>query len=345
MQDIDSTKTLKVVRTFNGIIHYVNKDTIIASKRNKLFISCDNGEHFSFLFKVPFSLREHLLSYLMPLRRLFRLGIKHVNLINSENIIIVANKKIYYCNLSTKKCVSNNIVGSNPLNICVSNKKEIYYGEYRGNQERSNIHIFKSSDLNKSWKIVWTFQNVRHIHGVFQDPYTNAFWVTTGDADNESGIWVSYDEFKSIKKIYGNSQQVRAINLVFTKDLIYFGSDTPSEKNHIYCFSRDNFELENLIEVDNSVFFGCKSGENIFFSTAVEPSEVNKSQKASLWACTDKKNFRCVFSYKKDIFPKKLFQYGQIILPLGEGREGYLWYTPMNTKYNQISVLCKVVCT
>lgn len=142
---------------------------------------------------------------------------------------------------------------------------EVYYGEYRSNSEREPVHIWSLEKDGRKWKSVWHFENIRHVHGVFHDPYTDSIWVTTGDMDQEAGIWRTDDRFISLCRVVGGSQQLRAVQLLFNKDYVYFGSDTPDEKNFIYRMDREGKNLENLTPVGSSVFYGCKVGKKLFF--------------------------------------------------------------------------------
>ncbi|MDN5849337.1 MAG: hypothetical protein L0H63_06800, partial [Nitrococcus sp.] len=87
--------------------------------------------------------------------------------------------------------------------------------------------------------------------------------------------------------------------------------------------------------VGGPVFYGCKVGQHLFFSTVVEQSAVNRSRWAEVWGSAQGGSWRLVRRYRKDLWPLKYFQYGQVLFPSGPGDDKHLWCTPMATKQDQ----------
>ena len=208
----------------------------------------------------------------------------------------------------------------------------MYYGEYRSNPERIPVSIFGSFDRGTNWQPVYSFSDVRHIHGVFYDEYEGCLWVTTGDEDQESAIWKSRNHFQTLEPILRGGQHARAVQLVFSERYVYFGSDTPLELNYIYRLDRRSGQAQRIKEVHGSVFWGCRAAGWVFFSTVVEPSECNQGRQAELWGSPDGLDWRSVASFRKDFWPMRYFQYGQIHLPQGSNQTGRLWFTPFATE-------------
>lgn len=268
--------------------------------------------------------------------RLLRKGIHQVVGISKSKAVIMMDQYIVVINERAKDV---NILhrrgrGSRPLNCCLTNDHHVYWGEYFGNENRKQVRIFRLGLDETSCDVAYRFPpgSIRHVHGVFYDQYEQKIWVTTGDNDNESGIWVTHDRFRTLEMILGGRQQLRTIQLLFKEDYVYFGSDTPLERNFIYRLERVSGRVEKLQEVGNSVFWGCKVGDYLFFSTAVEPSKVNKCRDSCIWGSKDGENWQCIARFRKDIWPMKLFQYGQIFFPSGENNTDYLWFTPFATE-------------
>jgi len=322
---------------FNGRIHSVGKNYIYAAKGFKVYRSKDFGNTWKLFFSLPVSPSEKILGSNKILRRLLRTGIHHINCINNDRIILCLKHKIFQYSIAKNQFIFSKPImsGSRPLFLCHDNNGTAYFGQYCNNPQRTPVHIFANTRFGEDWKIVHTFSSIRHIHGVFYDPYENAIWATTGDRDMESAIWRTKDHFQSIEKIVSGSQQTRALQLLFTSKYVYFGSDTPLEKNYIYRLDRTTYQIEKLHPVNGSIFWGCKVNENLFFSTAVEPSKINKCNKAQLWASPNGKIWQCISQFQKDKLPPKLFQYGQILFPTGENNSKYLWFTPFATTYDQ----------
>lgn len=317
-----------------AILHYIDPDIMITSKGAEVRIGHNKRKRRDIIFVLPLAPKLRLRALEEFSRRLFRCNIHHAIRINENIIVLIGFGMIYTYDLKVNRLNQDvmPVYGKRPLNLCADNDSWLYYGEYRGNQERSPIHIYACDNEGRQWASVWKFNGIRHVHGVFHDPYDNRIWVTTGDTDEESGIWMTDDRFKTLDKVLGGSQQMRAVQLLFTESHVYFGSDTPLEKNHIYRMDKKTCEVQRLQEVESSVFWGCKVGENLFFSTAVEPSKVNKCKDACIWGSKDGETWKCIARFRKDIWPMKLFQYGQIFFPAGENNTEYLWFTPFATE-------------
>jgi len=307
---------------------------LFASNGSILYVSVDEGLTWKEILDLPISLKSRLQAQTHLSSRLFREEVYHLIPMDDNILIAFAFHNIYVCNYRDGSVISKPVAicGSAPLSVCVTPSQGLYYGEYGRNQSRKPMHIYNSEDQGRSWVQVYRMDGVRHIHGIFHDPFTNALWITTGDTNNESGIWVTNDNFKTIKRVLGGSQQTRAITLLFTNKYVYFGSDTPFEINYIYRFERFSGRIELLQRVEGSVFWGSKVCSALFFSTVVEPSTINNSLYAYLWGSLNGDEWKCITKYRKDIWPMKLFQYGQILFPFGDNTTNKLFYTPFATE-------------
>ncbi len=279
-------------------------------------------------------------------RRLVRGGIRHAVCGGSpeaRTIIAVAAKRFYRMDGTvfghTGRAAPDEsvvpgafAVGSNPLcTPAVVPAATIYYGEYRANPERSPVHVWRSDDHAATFHPAWTFADVRHVHGVFADPFDPAaLWVTTGDDDSESAIWCTTDAFRTLEPMVRGGQQARAVDLIFTTDAVYFGSDTPREQNWWYRMDRRTGRVERQIPVGGSVFWARTTPDGWrVFSTVVEKSAVNKSRYAELWAAPPGNDeWRRILALKKDPFHDKYFDHGQIRFAAGPGAPGIVWITP-----------------
>lgn len=273
-------------------------------------------------------------------RRLLRTNVKHCLRISEKLFLIFAGKHIFHFSIDTESVFPvSKINGSRPLRVCVT-KNAIYYGEYKSNPERGPIHVWGSSDLGRTWQVVHQFENIRHVHGVFKDPFEECFWVTTGDDDHEAAIWRFDGDWKNGKRMLHGSQQTRVIDLLFTKSELFFGSDAPHEENWIYKWTRGEESPIAVQQVDGTVFHAATSGNSIYCTTCVEPSYTNVHRSSQLWSCSDRSNWKLEASLQKDWWSMKYFEYGQTILPAGPGTsKDDLWITPYATRHDQHSLL------
>lgn len=329
----------QAVVAYPGSVHFVDGETVYASRGNAIFRSQDGGKRWTELLRLPLSWYEYLQSATRLSRRLFRSGIHHLVPGHDGSLVIVGFGKIFVYNTGRGQLHANpsTIQGSRPLALCDAGRGRWYYGEYRGTWGRGSVHVWGSYDGGRYWEPVFRFDSVGHIHGVYQDPFTGASWVTTGDEDAESGIFVTEDDFKTVEQVVSGSQQFRAIRLLFTQNHVYFGSDTLHEKNHIYRIIRRTGQIETLQRVEGSVFHGGYAGSRLFFSTACEPSIVNTTRLAMVWMSEGGEDWRVVASFQKDPWHPKLFQYGQVFFPAGPGVSDHIWLTPFATVHDQTS--------
>ena len=321
---------MRINSLISGRVLEVRVNHLLLARGAYLLKVVQEGTRCELWHKLPVSWWVGLAMRIPMVARAFRLGVHHVAR-TRDKIIIVANRASYLIEEGGVTFLGR-LHGSRPMALCAAEGKS-FYGEYRSNPERSAVHVFELDFENKVWVPAWRFQGVRHVHGVFYDPYMKAFWVTTGDSDDESAIWRTDDQFSSLTKVAGGSQQFRAVQLLFTEGHIYFGSDAPEESNHIYRMDRDGSKLERLCSVGGSVFYGYKIGSHLFFSTAVEPSGVNIGREAEVWHSVDGANWKRLLSFSKDRLSMKYFQYGQVLFPqVSECDGNNLYCTPFAVK-------------
>lgn len=314
-------------------VHCRYGEILLGSRGSTLYFSDDHGGSWLPLLKLPVSAMTRLQAMTHISRRFFRQDVYHLIPFDQNILIAFAFRAVYVCDFHSGAILSEPapIRGSRPAAVCLAPDGVLYYGEYRDNPGRTPVHIFGSVDQGRSWNTVYCIENVRHVHGVYYDSYEDVFWVTTGDTNAESAIWVSDDRFRSLRKVLFGSQQTRAIRLVFTPEHIYFGSDAPDARNFLYRLHRSSYHLEQLVEVGGSVFHGCKTASGIFFSTACEPSSVNDERQTVVWYSADGESWRPIRSFKKDLLPMKLFQYGQVFFTEGMEHAPGVWLTPYST--------------
>ena len=296
-----------------------------------IFESTDGGLSWKFLMRVEMGgFTRLVINYLPLLSRLLRLGI-HQAASSGDILWIVCNRSILLYEKSNL-CARFPLQGSRPLSVCARGTK-LFYGEYVSNPERRAIRLIELDARTRLEKVKWKFTNIRHVHGVFYDNHTSSYWITTGDSNEEAAIWRSTDNLVSVHKVYSDGQRSRAINLIFTESWVYFGTDTPEQYNYICRLSRSNYRVEELQEVSGSVFHATYLNGLMFFSTAVEPSVINKSKYCEVWGSANGTNWSLVQMQKKDCAPVKLFQYPQIGFPNFNfvNDHDYLWLSFFST--------------
>jgi len=214
--------------------------------------------------------------------------------------------------------------GTRPLHIVATPAGHLYFGEYFDNAERDEVHIYGSTDHGKSWQVAYTFPQkaIRHIHNIAYDAWENCLWILTGDYGDECRILRASCDLRTMDVALSGDQQARAVAVVPVLDGLYFSSDTPLEKNHIYHLDRSG-KLSAWCDLESSSIYGCRVAGSVFFTTMAEPSTVNETQSVYLYAGTAGQ-WHSLVRWKKDRWPMRFFQYGNAFLPDGNNTTPYL---------------------
>lgn len=339
-------------RELKGLILYHEGDRLLFSRGYKLYESRDGGATETLLARLPRATWRERLAIGTLGRRFFRAYIRHA-LPWGEQIVALAGRRFYRITPAGSSGPRRRrraiveagafAVGSQPFHLAVT-PLGLYYGEYRSNLERSPVGLYRSEDGGLSFTKVLELEGVRHIHGVFTDPlHQGSLLLATGDDDDESAIWHYWESDGSLERIAGGSQQYRAVTVVPSGQFLYYGSDTPRERNHLYRLDRKSGAAQELAEVGGSVFWGTGTPDGtIAFSTVVEPSEVNTTEFAELWTGSSANAFSLGREEREDRLHPNLFQYAQIRFPAGPGAPGLLWITPFACPGHERSVLLEI---
>ena len=209
--------------------------------------------------------------------------------------------------------------GTRPLHITAVPGGAVYWGEYFDNPQRQEVHIYGSTDGGRTWNVAYTFPKgaIRHVHNIIHDPWGDCLWVLTGDYGDECRVLRAARDFSRIETVLQGNQQARAVALVTTEAALYFSSDTPLEQNYIYRLDRAG-SLTRLAAIGSSSIYGCRAGDHVFFSTMVEPSEVNQDSQVRIYGARNGQDWSPLLAWRKDPWPMRLFQYGNAFLPDGE---------------------------
>ncbi|MEX0771805.1 MAG: hypothetical protein WD038_01485 [Balneolales bacterium] len=315
-----------------GYVHYVDGQFMIRSYKGYLYQSTDHGETWELIIDLSTLFSDQLKLFCRLTRRLFRTHIYHVIPVDDVWIVFGLGK-IFTVSLSRREVIAvNPIQGSRPLLIC-DHHRSVYYGEYIRNPERRKISIFKSNNKHTSFSTIYSFNSIRHVHGVFHDPYSGNLFATTGDKDKECHI--GFFKNGNFNPIISGSQQTRCVQPLFSQNHIHFATDAPDEKNSIYCYERSSNKITLLQHTGGPVFYSCQAGGLSFFATVCEPSDINKVHEVELWASADGNTWKCILTLKKDRWSLKYFGYGLISFPAGPGSDEYLWLNPMAITHDQ----------
>lgn len=233
--------------------------------------------------------------------------------------------------------------GTRPLHIISIPNGTVFWGEYFDNPSRDEVHIYASTDEGSTWGVAYTFPKgaIRHVHNIVHDPWENCLWVLTGDYGEECRILRASYDFRQVDAIVKGNQQARAVACVPAESGLYFSSDTPMEANAIYHLDRQRKDrpgkLSQLSSLTSSSIYGCRVGQDIFFSTMVEPSSENSDRYVRIFGARDGRDWQSLLAWKKDRWPMRFFQYGNAFLPDGLNSTPYLALTTIAVESEDVT--------
>jgi len=264
--------------------------------------------------------------------RLFRDGFHAIAVLPNGGIVAAVPGSILTLNPNTNEFRRAHVItrGTRPLHITTVPGGAIFWGEYFDNPSRDEVHIYGSTDAGSTWDVAYTFPKgaIRHVHNIVHDSFANCLWILTGDIGAECRILRATCDLKKVETVLEGRQQARAVAAIPAEDGLYFSSDTPLEPNFIYRLDRAG-TLSHLAAISSSSIYGCRVGAQLFFSTMVEPSEVNRDRAVHVYAAGLHRpdHWQTLLSWQKDRWPMSFFQYGNASLPDGINATQYLAVT------------------
>ena len=194
------------------------------------------------------------------------------------------------------------------------------FGEYGSNNDRSPVPLWMTRDDGRSWHIEKYLNSIRHVHGVYGDPFSSSVWLTTGDKDGECHL-IEFRNGETGKFIFhGNGTQLcRPVGLYFSKTFLSWGMDSEISKCQIVTLDRVTGELGRHSFLPGPCWYIKKFLDNsCVFQTSVEVGIGSTSNHSHIFFSQDGVTLYDVAKFKKDFWPKKLFKFGVIGFASGD---------------------------
>lgn len=177
----------------------------------------------------------------------------------------------------------SNVFGNRIRGICecdIEGNTVLIYTEYNVNNSRTPgstndmIRILNSTDMGLTWNVTATFNtdgsntNIRHFHGVVQNPDDKRIFIMTGDGDSQSAIY-SWDgvtpwvdnispidlvQSSGLKNIAGR-QRFRCLDIIFDNGICYWMSDSETSvplHGHEYGAWKCTYDLEDVTKISSA---------------------------------------------------------------------------------------------
>ena len=326
----------------NGGVLYLSKGFAVYSSVNSMHSLKHEGQ-------VEMPLWKSFLSYFGLLSRLLRLGIHNIICTLDGSVIVFAEGTVYRKGIGEKKFqkVFDIPFGKRPLRkaVCCLGNGRILFGEYWNNPNRDPVRIFVSKDDGVHWDVLYTFpkESIRHIHCLVEDPYTRNLWIATGDRDDECYIGFSKDNATTFEFILHGQQMYRTLDFIFTEDNIFYGTDVPDGQNAIFAIDRSHYTVKRIEDITGPAYYATVTKHGVkIIATTVEGGKGEFDRYARLYGSVDGWKWYELSRWKKDIFPTKLFGYGQIFFPTGTPSEYVIFSIEGLGSVHPVTVLAKI---
>lgn len=263
--------------------------------------------------------------------RLFRYYVAALGILSDGSRIAIARDGVFRAKSNEIRMSRSFEItrGSRPLNIAVDDRDRILFGEYGDLPKGHEKFIYASDDGGASFHVVHSFtsDDVRHVHNIIWDRFDGGYWVMVGDFDKQPGIGKLSIDFKNLDWLRRGDQEVRAVGVIVEKDCLYYGTDSELCQNYIIRMDKKTGQITRLRAVEGSSLYAARFGDVRVISTCVEPSRVNHSRQAVIYASTDGDNWEAIRSYNKDLLDARLFQFGTIVLPHSDYHESLCMFS------------------
>lgn len=336
----------------NLIVHCVTPQGYLCSRDHSVFLLQNQSKRLQQCFTLPAKnngllaslkyrlARSRLRQWLKP-----QLGIEHLLATGRQDIVIVYDQIYIHSAHSgdTSVCQLQGLTSfAGPLRGGMAlhpGSDMVYFGEYLNNHQ-SDIRVLRIDSQQNVASVCWAFprSDIKHIHAISYDPYRNRLWITTGDADRESALYYTDDEFQSVHKFAGGDQSWRAISLLFFPDAIEWGMDAGKDApasaiNHIYRYEFASQQRVQVATIGNPAYAAVQCADGgAFMATTYEPGRLQDTpEQAALWYRSPDGRWQQVLAldYRDSQMPT-VSRYGMLYLPAGTVPAKQLLFTTLN---------------
>jgi hypothetical protein len=302
----------------------------ILSKRNQLFHSRSLRLPFTELVEFPTPRWKREVARIRLAQRLFRFMFYNVLKLPDDSLFLTFGKDVgFYAN-----GMFHPVEGlGRPFRVlraacALDDEGRVTFGEYLPNAQRGPVEVYQFTPGDRRAKVVHRFPagSVRHVHGIYHDPYSRRHWCVTGDRKSECRVIATPDNFRTLQTVGEGDESWRCVSLQFTRDAVYYGMDAEFEQNYLYRLDRQTGGRETLTALEGPVYYSYAAGEHLFFAVSAELCPSQQGRSASLWHVDPQGHCARLFEMEKDDFPLRFFMPGTMHFPLGPGLSDQLFF-------------------
>jgi hypothetical protein len=265
----------------------VHENVIYALEDHYLYVSTDSGASYERRGKLPkvdadpFESAKDFVARLPPVRGIRRYrGPPAVSVLESGTILVYYDR-IYRSEdggwtfdavPGTEGFRSRGMPSSRGR--AVGPGDTVYFGEYITHDRPHEVHIIRGVDDGRQWNVAYTFPSgqVFHVHGVHYDQHRDRYWVMTGDIEDEAALWYTDDGFRSLHQAGCCSQAWRIVDLVTTREALYWASDDDRDDPGIFRYFVESDSLQRVADLRHPSYNAALLEDGrIVITTTYEP--------------------------------------------------------------------------
>ena len=315
-------------------IEWLAPGRVLVSKRNVLYQSEVIGGNLRRIGAVPLPVWHLLGNRVRLVQRAFRQMFYNVLPMADGSVFVTYAKEVGIVRNKIYRQLKGFVRPCRVLRSAsaIDKKGHVFFGEYLDNAERGPVRVYRHVPGSDGVSVAYTFPpaSIRHIHGIYHDPFDHSLWCLTGDTNQEARVLRTDDGFKTLSTIGRGDESWRAVSALFTKDGVWYATDAEFETNKVFHIDRSTGQRFELGVVDGPVYYSTAWRNGLFFAVTAElcPSQAGRS--ATLWTIRDGGLSRVV-SIDKDRWPVALLP-GTLHFPGGPGIEQGLYFQAVALK-------------
>lgn len=312
-------KVLEIPELEGYVVEWSEPGNYLLSRRNKIYKSVDLHPPFKLVAEFNAPLLRKLVSSIRLAQRLLRFSVSNLIPLNNGDLFVafdrsigvVRNGKFLDLDGLERPC---RILRSG---VARDTTGHLYFGEYLDNRDRGPINVYKYTEGSDSVSLIYTFpkDSIRHIHGIYFDPFGESLFCLTGDRGGECMIIRTSDEFQTLETIGSGDETWRAVSLLFSEEALFYGTDAEFRTNQLFKLNRISREKRALGSVKGTVFYSTHFLGDSFFGTTVEKFTDKEGNTAAIWSVGPDENPVKLAEFRKDRWNPTFFGFGTIYFP------------------------------
>jgi len=329
--------TIEPVPDLHGYtVEWAEDGNYFLSRRNVLYRSPDLKPPFEKIAAINAPGWKPIVSNFRLAQRLLRFMVTNVIPLDHGDIFVTFDKSVGVIRNGRYRDLEGLARPCRVLrSACAVDKNgEIYFGEYLANDDRGPMRVYRYKPGSNELDVPYFFPagSIKHIHGIYSDPANDSLVCLTGDKDSECRMIRSFDGFDTVETIGEGDETWRAVSMLFDENAMYYGMDAEFRSNHIYRLDRATGERKSLGEVNGTVFYSKRLGDELFFGTTAENAPSQTENVAAIWnvspdgVCTE------VAKFQKDSWNRTLFMFGIIHFPYANKLAHHLYFSLVGVK-------------